>query len=153
VPDLGVGGGLRYFNEGDDTAFVLGLAVPLPLSDRNQAEVQEASVQLAQAREKTRVAEVDARTSLSKATEQATSALVGVTALREQILPSAQNTLAAIEEGYRQGKFDYLNLLDAQRTYFTAKEQYLSALIAYHKARTDIELLLGRSIDTAKQGQ
>jgi cobalt-zinc-cadmium efflux system outer membrane protein len=153
VPDLGVGGGLRYFSEGDDTAFVLGLAIPLPVFDRNQAGVQEASLQLAQARESTRAAELDARTNLSRATERATSALAEVTALREEILPSAQNTLAATEEGYRQGKFDYLSLLDAQRTYFNAKEQYLNALTAYHNARTDIELLLGRSIDTAEQSQ
>lgn len=153
VPDLGVGGGLRYFSEGDDTAFVLGLAVPLPLFDRNQAGVHEASMQLAQARENTKVAALDARTSLSKATEQATSALAEVTALREEILPSSQKTLAAVEEGYRQGKFDYLNLLDSQRTYFDAKQQYLDALTTYHKVRTDIELLLGRSIDTAEQGQ
>ena len=153
TPDLGVNGGLRYAAEGDDTAFVLGLAVPLQVSDRNQAGVQEASVRLAQARENTKAAVLDARTSLSGATEQATSALAEVTALREEILPSAQNTLAAVEEGYRQGKFDYLNLLDAQRTYFDAQQQYLNALTTYHKARTDIELLLGRSIDTAEQDQ
>ena len=153
VPDLGIGGGLRYFSEGDDTAFVLGVTLPLPVFNRNQAGVQEASMQLAQARESTKVATLDARTSLSKATEQATSALAEVTALREEILPSSQKTLAAIEEGYRQGKFDYLHLLDAQRTYFNAKQQYLDALTTYHKARTDIELLLGQSIDTAEQGQ
>ncbi|OHB63648.1 MAG: hypothetical protein A2Y76_09495 [Planctomycetes bacterium RBG_13_60_9] len=151
TPDLGVSGGLRYTAEGDDTAFVLGLAIPLPVFDRNQAGVQEATLQLARARENTKVAVLDARTSLSEATEQATSALAEVTALREEILPSAQKTLAAIEEGYRQGKFDYLSLLDAQRTYFDAQQQYLNALTTYHKARTDIELLVGRSIDTAEK--
>ncbi|MDI6451800.1 TolC family protein [Anaerobaca lacustris] len=151
TPDLGVSGGLRYASEGDDTAFVVGLAIPLPVFDRNQAGVQAANLQLAQARENTKVAVLDARTSLSEATAQATSALAEATALRDEILPSAQNTLAATEEGYRQGKFDYLSLLDAQRTYFDAQQQYLNALTTYHKAKTDIELLVGRSIDTAEQ--
>jgi len=151
TPDLDVNGGLRYAAGGDDTALVVGLAIPLPVFDRNQAGVQAATLQLAQARENTKVAVLDARRSLSEATAQATGALAEVTALREEILPSAQKTLTAIEEGYRQGKFDYLSLLDAQRTYFDAQQQYLNALTTYHKARTDIELLVGRSIDAAEQ--
>jgi cobalt-zinc-cadmium efflux system outer membrane protein len=43
---------------------------------------------------------------------------------------------------------DYLNVLDAQRTLFEAKGQYIEALSAYHKARADVERLIGQRIDT-----
>jgi len=42
VPDLTVSGGVRYLNETKETAFVLGLSLPLPLFDRNQGGILEA---------------------------------------------------------------------------------------------------------------
>jgi len=48
VPDLTVAGGARYFRELDETAFVLGISLPLPLFDRNQGGIREARTRLAQ---------------------------------------------------------------------------------------------------------
>ena len=39
IPDLTLSGGLRRLNESDDTAFVLGFSVPLPLFDRNRGGI------------------------------------------------------------------------------------------------------------------
>jgi cobalt-zinc-cadmium efflux system outer membrane protein len=49
---------------------------------------------------------------------------------------------------YREGKTDYLNLLDAQRTLFDVKEQYIENLANYHEAKTDIERLTCKKIGT-----
>ena len=62
------------------------------------------------------------------------------------MLPVAQRAYEATDEGYRQGKFDYLEVLDAQRTLFEAKVQYVSSLTTYHRARAAIERLIGRSL-------
>jgi len=40
IPDLTVSGGVRRLNENDDTAFVMGFSVPLPLFDRNQGALR-----------------------------------------------------------------------------------------------------------------
>ena len=53
-------------------------------------------------------------------------------------------------KAYQEGKFDYLNLLDAQRTLFDVKKEYIESLAAYHAARIDVERLIGQGIDTVK---
>jgi outer membrane protein TolC len=37
----------------------------------------------------------------------------------------------------------YLQVLDAQRTFFEIKRQYITALADYHKAKATIERLIG----------
>lgn len=48
-------------------------------------------------------------------------------ALRTNVLPAAQRAFEAATEGYRQGKFGYLEVLDAQRTLFDTRGRYLTA--------------------------
>ncbi len=58
-------------------------------------------------------------------------------------MPGARSAFAAIEEGYRLGRFGYLEVLDAQRTLVTAEGQHLRALGNTQKAVTSIERLTG----------
>jgi len=71
-----------------------------------------------------------------------------VTTLRNDILPGAQRAFDSVQNGYREGKFDFLQLLDAQRTLFEVKGQYVEALSAYHLSRTEIERLIGLPLQT-----
>ena len=66
--------------------------------------------------------------------------------LTENILPTATETFEKMQEGYRQGKFGYLDVLDAERTLFNARQQYLDALTAYHTQLVRLERLTGLSI-------
>ena len=43
---------------------------------------------------------------------------------------------------------DYLNVLDAQRTLFDVKNEYIESLADYHTARTDIERFIASEIET-----
>jgi outer membrane protein, heavy metal efflux system len=66
--------------------------------------------------------------------------------IESEILPAAQQTFDALGEGYRAGKFGYLDVLDAQRTLNAIKLQQLRAITAYQKAATDLERLVGTSL-------
>lgn len=66
---------------------------------------------------------------------------------RQEVLPGAQSAYAAAREGYRLGKFGFLDVLDAQRTLFGAKTQYLLAQADYHKAVAEVERLIGGGLD------
>ena len=57
------------------------------------------------------------------------------------------------ELGYREGKLDFLQMLDAQRTLFTVKRQYLLALGSYHLASTDMERLVGVPLSDIKNNK
>ncbi len=64
------------------------------------------------------------------------------------MLPKAQQAFEAARQGYQQGKFDYLYVLDTQRTLFQTQAQYVDSVEAYHKAQADVQRLTGRPLDT-----
>jgi cobalt-zinc-cadmium efflux system outer membrane protein len=65
--------------------------------------------------------------------------------LREEILPGAQSAYEAAGKGFEAGKFSFLDVLDAQRTLFQAKTQYVRALGDSHRAAADIERIVGET--------
>jgi cobalt-zinc-cadmium efflux system outer membrane protein len=147
ITDPKIFGGMQRFNETDDTPVVFGLSIPIPTSNRNQGRILEARYNIAKARRQRRAAEANLYVALADAYEALSSALIEVTALKNEVLPGAQSAFDATRQGYRQGKFDYLMVLDAQRTFFQARARYIESLAAYHKAKADVERLIGRPID------
>jgi cobalt-zinc-cadmium efflux system outer membrane protein len=146
VPDLTLSGGLKRFNETDDNAFVAGISVPIPVFDRNQGGILETRYRLAQTEKQRQAAEVRIQNELSDAYRSLSGASFEATALKNEVLPGAQSAFDAASEGYRQGKFNYLDVLDTQRTLIEFKVEHLRALSAYHKAKTDIERLIGEEL-------
>jgi len=143
IPDVTVSGGYRRFSETNDHAMVLGFSIPIPIFNRNQGAISEAESGLRKAEAEQRAAETRIRIALAKAYQNLSAAHAEATALRDEVLPGAESAFEAINEGYRQGKFGYLEVLDAQRTLFDARGQYLEALVASHSAVADVESLIG----------
>ena len=147
VPDLSIGGGMKYLNEIGDAALIFGLSFPLPLFDWNQGAIREAEYNLAKAFEERKSAEVTVRTALATTYQALSAASTTVTALKDEVLPGAQSAFDAVTEGYRIGKFDFLEMLDAQRTFFNVKGSYIDALAEYHKAVASVERLIGEPLN------
>jgi cobalt-zinc-cadmium efflux system outer membrane protein len=143
VPDLTLSAGVRNFQETDDNAFVAGVSVPIPFFNRNQGGISEARVRIEKAQAEQQTAKVVLLTGLSDTWQNLSAAYTEAVGLRDEILPSAQATYESTELGYREGKLDFLQMLDAQRTLFTVKRQYLLSLGAYHLASTDMDRLVG----------
>ena len=143
MPDVTLIGGLKWLNGIDDQAFVAGVDVPLPLYDRNQGGIREAQYEVAKAREMSRATKLTLESSLVSAHQQLLNAYRGALTLKNELLPRARESFEKTNEGYQQGRFRYLDVLDAQRTLFEAKGQYIETLANYHKAVALIESLLG----------
>jgi len=148
ISDITLSGGLQRFNETDDNAVVFGISIPLPISDRNQAGKLQATYELAKAREQQRAAHTKIQMELVKAYQELSNSYTEATELDKSVLQGAESVFEASKTGYSQGKLDYLNVLDAQRTLFEAKAQYIDALASFHTAKTDVERLIGRPIDS-----
>ena len=143
VPDVAVIGGYRRYPEIDSNAIVIGASIPLPLFDRNRGGIEEARSRLAKAHEERRAAQARVAAALADAYAALASAYDEVTALRSAVLPGSQQTFEAVSEGYRLGRFGYLDVLESQRTLIGAGSQYLRALSEYHKAIAYVERLIG----------
>ena len=147
VPDLVLRGALHYTDETDDYGFVAGVSIPLPLFHRNQGSIRAADARLAQAKDLQEAAEIKNRVQQMEAYQRLKTARTTVKYLREKLLPVSQQAFEAVREGYRGGKFDYLDVLDAQRTLFKVKDQYLSSLVQHWKAWVAMERLTGQPQD------
>lgn len=147
IQDVRLGGGMQRFNKTDDNAVVFGVAIPIPLFDRNQGNVLEAGHQLAKAKAQRRAVEAHMYAALAEDYARLSSAFTEATDLGNKVLEGAQSAFDATSEGYRQGKLNFLDVLDAQRTLFEARAQYINALASYQTAKADVERLIGRPID------
>ncbi|MGH8593798.1 MAG: TolC family protein [Gammaproteobacteria bacterium] len=150
IPDLTVSLGITQFTDSNDSALVAGVSIPLPVLNRNQGNIEAAHQRLTKAMEELRAAEVLVTTALNSAYQSLAAAQAEVTTLRQEVLPGAQNAFEAVSRGYRLGKFGFLDVLDAQRTLFGAKAQYLRALASYHQAVAEVERLIGEPVEVAR---
>jgi cobalt-zinc-cadmium efflux system outer membrane protein len=146
IPDLRVSLGTKYYRESDDRAFIVGVSIPLPIFDRNRGGALEARNRLSKTKEESRGAQLRVTNTLGERYQALSSAFAEITALQSDVLPGAQTAFEASREGYRYGKFTYLDMLDAQRTLIAVKLRYLNALTTYHKAGTEVERLIGKKM-------
>lgn len=149
VPDVTVSAGYRRFTSADVNAWVIGASVPLALFDRNRSATQAAADRAAKAREEQRATQAAITGALAETYARLAGAHDEANALRDTVLPAARSAFERTEEGYRLGRFGFLEVLDAQRTLVAAESQYLRALTDWHKAVAEVERLTGAPLPNA----
>lgn len=127
VPDVTASGGVRNFRESGDTAFIVGVSIPLPVFNRNRGNIAAARADgdaaqagLAQTRLDARFSRRDAELMLAAANER-------VAALSGASLFQANEAARIAEIGYQQGKFTLIELIDAQEAQTSANLQLIEA--------------------------
>ena len=148
VPDVTVSVGMQRSNETQRNVLLFGVSVPLPVFDRNQGNLLEALKLEDKARDELQAATVRLHSEVAQARERLSTITAEVQSLQQEVLPGAKSAYDAATIGFENGKFNFLEVLDAQRTYFTAKSQYLKAIGEAHRAAADIDRLLGASMVT-----
>jgi cobalt-zinc-cadmium efflux system outer membrane protein len=146
IPDLTLGAGIKYLNESDDETYLMALSLPIPLFNRNQGRVLEAAYAVSRTKEEAAAAEVRVTTEAHETYQNLLSAFDEVSTLRTIVLPGAHTSFNAAREGYREGKFSYLLVLDAQRTLIETEQEYVNALVDYHTAQSLLERLIAQPL-------
>lgn len=147
IPDLTVSVGIKRDEALGRNQAVVGLAVPLPLFDRNQGKVAEALAREDKARDELAAARFRLAAEAAQARERLESARLQADTLAREALPGAERALEAATKGFELGKFDFLLVLDAQRALFQARSQHLRALAEAHRARAELDRILGGGAD------
>jgi outer membrane protein, heavy metal efflux system len=142
-PDIQLSAGYRRLNSPGDSALVAGVSLPLPLFDRRRGAIMEAQRRVEKAGLERAALENSLQSQIVQQRHAAENAYREATTLTDSILPAAQNALNLLEEGYRQGKFDFLSVLDAQRTYTELKGKHVEAVATAMRAVIDVQSLTG----------
>ena len=164
LPDITVGANYTHSDftvSGDNpNTLALTLSLPLPVFDRNQANIGRAHLdqrradndgerlRVAVARDVGKTVRKSARaaTLLSVFERPAGGDVPGTptgTGDKGGMLSRAETALRVAEKSYRAGAISLIELLEAQRTYLDTQAQYLVALFDFRQATVDVSHAVG----------
>lgn len=147
IPDITVSGGYHRMEDIGAEAAVVGFSIPIPFFNRNQGNAKAARYELNRAETLRESARIEAQKALQNSYNTLHAALYEAEQLQSEILPGAETAYEAAQIGYREGKFDFLEVLDAQRTLFTSRTRYIEALAELNRAIADVERLIGTPLN------
>jgi outer membrane protein, heavy metal efflux system len=149
-PDVTVAAGWRRYHDTNDNAVRLSVSVPIPIFDQNQGNILSAQESLA----KTAAERQGNRNTLivvaGRAYDSLTGSLRELAILRESAIPKSKDAADAIFEGYGQGRYTLLEVLDAQASVAQARLREQEAQQNFHVAVATIEGLVGNPFALAR---
>jgi len=142
-PDLELEGGYRYLAGEQVSTFLVGLSTDLPLRDRNQGAIREAEAAVRQGQFELDRARWTLERELRAQLARVAVAQAELRGLRRTVLPGAAEVFEGVREGYRQGRFTYLDVLEARRFLAEARESEIAVLSELAEGRIELERLAG----------
>ncbi len=141
TPDVTVSVAARRLEATNDTAAVVGVAIPIPFFNNGRALVSQARAEQTQSVALRNLAVLDTRQAIASAQAEVANAAATARATGGPGLTAAAEAARIARIGYGQGKFDQIQLLDAERTLSQTRQAYVDALAAYHDAEARLERL------------
>lgn len=142
-PDVDLSAGIRYLNDLDDAAFVVSANIPFGWAARARPQIDEAVSRSGAAQLDFQAGSLDLYHELAESHRKLVLSQVSVEALNGRIVPLAQGALAEYRNGYRLGRYSYLDLVAAQRALIQARRRAVQAAGDYHRLRVEIDRLTG----------
>ncbi|MDR4503284.1 MAG: TolC family protein [Candidatus Scalindua sp.] len=150
IPDINATIGYKRLTEIDVNTIQAGIEFPLPIFNRNQGKIIEARAFSFKAKDDVEVVRNQLLLQLNNAFNLYISTREQVSFYEDSILPQAEESLKIARQGYKQGEFDYLEVLDAQRTLANTRISYLKISNEFFSSITEIEKLVGVKISDIK---
>jgi len=162
-PDLTLGATYTHsaFTVSGDNpnALALSLSMPLPLFDRNQANIGRARLDMRRADNDVARLRLGVEADVTGAVRRSERARTLLASFEKPAVPGAgphdgsadpggllaraEGALRVAERSYKAGASSLLEMLDAQRTYLDTRAQYLRALHDFRQAAIDVANALG----------
>lgn len=144
-----VSAGIRRLQDTADTAVVAGITLPLFGQRRAQPAVAEAAARREVSQATQQAVRIDVEARLFAMVQEFTHATTEVTLLRDRVLPEMDQALAATEAAWRQGRYSYLELTEAQTERVNLQRTLIDAAAKAHTYHIEIERLTGMGIGIA----
>jgi cobalt-zinc-cadmium efflux system outer membrane protein len=146
-PDITFGLGYTHSNftvSGDNPdSLYLNLSLPLPVFDRNQANIGRARLHLKQAENEQQKLQLAVEHDVADAVRKSQRAQALLAVFEGGMLERADSALKVAEKSYKAGAVSLLELLEAQRTYIETRAQYLKARHDLQQGLIDVTHAVG----------
>ncbi|MBI1290895.1 hypothetical protein GC173_06575 [bacterium] len=143
IPDVTVRVGAGWREETDEAIPFAGLRIPLPLWNRNQGSIAEATSRITALTETAHAVELELSNTVTTNLQQLNEFDTFATEYRLTILPDAKQALEASRTRYAQGEDTHLDVLDSQRVYTEARATYYGYLLQYNELLVERRALEG----------
>lgn len=145
IPDVTLIAGFRLFHDSTENGWIVGAAMPIPIFDRNQGSVKAARCSMAQAQYELEEVVREGTDQIALVQERLATACEEVR-MRQAIFKEAEEAFELTKRGYQNGKFEYLELLEAEKMLFEIQEKYIDVLSEYHLNRAQLARLCGKPL-------
>lgn len=148
--NLSVGVGVKRFEATGEQALTFEVAMPLGVSNRNQGEIAAARADLERLGRERTVTRLELFTELYRLYQQLQQARRTVDVLHRQALPEAGQALEQVRQGYRGGRFSYLQWVEARRQRLAVEREAVEAAVTFHRTVLALEQLTGVALTTSQ---
>lgn len=142
-PDLNVQVGARHFEDDGSNAAVGSLNVEVPVYNRNQGKILTAEAQYTQTAHMYQSTFLDVRQNVYTVFLQAQQSQYEANLVTNSLLPLARKSIGLAQDGYKMGRYTYLELSLSLNTLFEEERHYQQAHADYHKTLIQLTGLLG----------
>lgn len=147
IPDINVSAGYKRLGRDELDTVQLGVEIPIPFFNRNQGNIQRGKALSRKAKNDNQSVYHDLLFQLKRNFNSYNVEKRRVLEYRDRILPKTEESLTLITRGYNEGEFDYIDLLDAQRTWADTRISYIESLKNLNLLIADIERLAVTKIE------
>ncbi len=138
IPNVAVQVGVSTESWTKYPALTVGIDIPIPIFDRNSGNIDSARHDYYRSLYEEKGLQQRLLAELEVTYHEWIAAYFQALTLKNEIIPKAEEAHTFSKEGFQEGKFNYLEFLDAQKTLLEVKQQYLDAVEAYHHKRADV---------------
>jgi len=129
----------------------VGIGLTVPLWNRNSGRINEARAHVIQVQSELQTLERDMGSRLQRSHLHLTHLVQQGEHYRTRVFEPAQKVFDLTRKAYASGEVEILSLIDANNTYFDARERYLELLQEAWQEAAELRLAAGRAIVTTEQ--
>jgi cobalt-zinc-cadmium efflux system outer membrane protein len=130
-----------------DKSLIFGVAIGLPIFNKNQGAKAEAQIAIRQAQERRIYAEQVVKNEIIIAFQRIESAKRALTILETAVLPSSRENVLTIRRVYEIGELKITDLIAEQRKLLDANRDLTETLTERYRAQADLFIALGIILD------
>jgi len=138
--------GIRHLRELNDTAFTLGVSMPLFAESRAQGQIREARANLQEVEARRAVTLNRLRGEITSLYQRLNQTISEVNLLQSEVLPRLESVQEQSRVAYENGTYSYLELISAQQENLDTELALINSATTAHKLRAEIERLSGEPL-------
>ena len=147
-PAIELGGSVRRQNATGDSAYEAGVTITLPFFSRGRSAVRAAALTRDASLADKQTARGEPETEARRLCSELRGLFAEISELRDITAPAAARVHEAVLEGFRQGKFGYLDSLEARRALIDSGNRRMNASAEYRKRLAELDRICGGRLGT-----